>query len=180
MTKPKAAQTAPLSAEVADLLSAPLEARGYELVACQWLPRSSTVRLSIDHTLERALALGAEPTRCAITLADCKAVSQLANEALSALPALAANDDWQLEVSSPGIERPLVHARDYARFSGQPVRFKLKRDAVVRAAKGRLGAGPHDANLVAADAQGADMKLASGISHIAFDDIESAHLRPTF
>ncbi len=32
--------------------------------------------------------------------------------------------DWVLEVSSPGVDRPLVKAKDYARFAGARIRVR--------------------------------------------------------
>ncbi|HZU82051.1 MAG TPA: ribosome maturation factor RimP, partial [Polyangiaceae bacterium] len=47
---------------------------------------------------------------------------------------------YHLEVSSPGVERPLRSARDYVRFAGQPARLKL-REAIAgqRVLVGKLG-----------------------------------------
>ena len=54
-----------------------------------------------------------------VSLEDCKRVSRALEEYLDALPALPHN--YVLEVSSPGVERPLVRPRDYDRFRGHEV-----------------------------------------------------------
>ena len=54
-----------------------------------------------------------------ISLEECARVSRALEEYLDALPALARN--YVLEVSSPGVERPLVRRGDYDRFRGHEV-----------------------------------------------------------
>ena len=54
-----------------------------------------------------------------ISLEDCTRVSRALEEYLDALPGMAPN--YVLEVSSPGVERPLVRRRDFERFRGQEV-----------------------------------------------------------
>jgi ribosome maturation factor RimP len=43
-----------------------------------------------------------------------------------------------LEVSSPGVERPLIRERDFARFSGQEVRVRAKGKKTPRTLEGVL------------------------------------------
>jgi ribosome maturation factor RimP len=60
----------------------------------------------------------AEPGR-GITIAECASVSRALEAFLDTDPAV--GERYVLEVSSPGIERPLLRTRDYARFAGRPV-----------------------------------------------------------
>lgn len=88
-----------------------LEELGFELVALErgGGHRRPLLRLRIDRA-------GSEPGRSGVTVADCAAVSRAVGamlEETSEAPA-----DYILEVSSPGVERPLVRARDYRRFAG--------------------------------------------------------------
>lgn len=60
-----------------------------------------------------------------INIDDCEKISKAVDEYLDA------DDDifegnYLLEVSSPGVERPLFKPSDYARFAGSPVSVKLK------------------------------------------------------
>jgi ribosome maturation factor RimP len=57
-----------------------------------------------------------------ITLDECAKLSRALEEYLDALPTLPAT--YVLEVSSPGVERPLVRARDYERFVGHEVAIR--------------------------------------------------------
>ena len=60
----------------------------------------------------------AEPGR-GITIDECASVSRALEEFLDTDPAVA--ERYVLEVSSPGIERPLVRRRDYERFAGREI-----------------------------------------------------------
>jgi ribosome maturation factor RimP len=69
------------------------------------------LRVRIDHP-------GAEPGH-GITFGECAAVSRSLEEFLDADPAVA--ERYVLEVSSPGIERPLVRKGDFERFAGREI-----------------------------------------------------------
>ena len=56
---------------------------------------------------------------------------------------------FNLEVSSPGLDRPLVHARDFDRFAGRPVALKTKRAIEGRRRfKGTLGGSSDGAVII--------------------------------
>jgi ribosome maturation factor RimP len=76
----------------------------------------------------------------------------------------------RLEVSSPGLDRPLKRIEDYRRFVGRDatIRLKLPREGR-RRFEGRL-AGVEDGNVVV-EIEGERLLL-------AFDDIERARLMP--
>ena len=91
-----------------------VEPMGYELVGVEYFQRSarsSLLRVYIDH--ERG-----------ITLDDCTAVSHQLSGVLDVEDPLPGNYD--LEVSSPGLDRPLRRAADYERFAGQEISLMLK------------------------------------------------------
>lgn len=64
---------------------------------------------------------GSEPGR-GVSVDDCTKVSRALEAYLDERPDLSEN--YTLEVSSPGIERPLVRPRDYERFAGQEIAVK--------------------------------------------------------
>jgi ribosome maturation factor RimP len=64
------------------------------------------------------------PGRPSVSLDDCTAVSRALEPMLDAREGL--SDRYLLEVSSPGVERPLVRPRDWRRFAGQPVSVRGK------------------------------------------------------
>jgi ribosome maturation factor RimP len=107
-----------------------------------------------------------------ITVDDCARISRHLEEYLDALPTLPAT--YVLEVSSPGVERPLVRPRDFERFVGREVAI---RGYAPLAGRGRrlegelLGlAGGPDGALVR-------LRLEDGEEiEVARDEIARAHL----
>lgn len=57
-----------------------------------------------------------------VTLDDCVAVSQVLGPVLDAAEFI--SDHYVLEVSSPGIDRPVRKTEDFQRFTGEPVVLK--------------------------------------------------------
>ncbi len=97
-------------------LGARIEELGYEFVE---LERTGTrtrpiLRVRIDRP-------DSEPGQ-GVTLEDCARVTRELEPMLDARPDLGGR--YVLEVSSPGVERPLVRARDYERFAGREVVLK--------------------------------------------------------
>src|SRR5215467_7055411 len=60
-----------------------------------------------------------------ITLDDCAEISHSVSAILDVADPIAGA--YTLEISSPGIDRPLVRAQDYDRFSGFEARIELAR-----------------------------------------------------
>lgn len=100
-------------------LEARVEALGYELIELERAGSRTrpVLRLRID-------VPGGVPGR-GVTLDDCAQVSR------SLEPYLESREDvaerYVLEVSSPGVERPLVRRRDWDRFVGHGVALKGER-----------------------------------------------------
>jgi ribosome maturation factor RimP len=59
----------------------------------------------------------------AMTVADCTDVSRTVSALLDVADPIASS--YMLEVSSPGIDRPLVRREDYARFAGFEAKLEL-------------------------------------------------------
>lgn len=57
-----------------------------------------------------------------VTLDDCQAMSRALSKRLDEVDPI--EDSYSLEVSSPGIERPLTKPRDYVRFAGHTVQVR--------------------------------------------------------
>jgi ribosome maturation factor RimP len=57
-----------------------------------------------------------------VTVADCAVVSRALEPWLDGFEGL--SDRYVLEVSSPGVDRPLVRGRDFERFRGEQVAVK--------------------------------------------------------
>jgi ribosome maturation factor RimP len=102
-----------LEREVVREIEARIEAEGLDLVDVEWAGsrRRPLLRVRIDIP-------GAEPGQ-GVTVDDCARVSRLLESWLDAHPEVP--EHYVLEVSSPGVERPLVRRRDWVRFAGQRV-----------------------------------------------------------
>ncbi len=94
-----------------------LEGMGFEPVSLQrgGGRGRAALRLRIDR-----LSGGAEGE--GVTIDDCARVSRALGEWLEGRADVPA--DYELEVSSPGADRPLVRPRDYERFAGREARLR--------------------------------------------------------
>jgi len=91
---------------------------GYELVDFELSPRARLFRVYIDRL---PVELG-QPAAGGVTVEDCAAVSHH----LTRLFVVENIDYDRLEVSSPGLDRPLKKPADFVRFAGQDVQMKLR------------------------------------------------------
>lgn len=97
----------PVSADLFNLIETTVTGLGYELVEVERLPKG-IIRVTID-------------SEKGITLEDCEAVSNQLNPAMT----VEGIDFDRLEVSSPGVDRPLRRVADYRRFVGDVVHLEL-------------------------------------------------------
>ena len=102
--------------QLLDLIEATVVGLGYELVEFETSPRARLLRVFIDRPQ------GARAERSGISVEDCATVSSQ----LSRVFMVESVDYDRLEVSSPGLDRPLVKPADYRRFAGQDVQLKLR------------------------------------------------------
>jgi len=129
-----------------------LSGLGYELVDLE-SSRSGLLRVFIDSVK-------------GISVEDCARVSHHLSRAL----AVEGIEYERLEISSPGLDRPLKRIADYERFAGREASIKLKlpRDGR-RRFEGRL-AGVEDGQVV--------VEIDGVRQHFAFADIDRARLVP--
>jgi ribosome maturation factor RimP len=92
-----------------ELLESTLAGLGYELVDLERSIRGKLLRVFID-----------KPT--GVNVDDCVAISNH----LSRLLAVENIDYDRLEISSPGLDRPLRKTADFIRFSGESVKLRLR------------------------------------------------------
>ena len=89
---------------------------GYELV-----------RVAINGAEMKTVQIMAERAdRQDMTVDDCEKISHTASALLDVADPF--NGRWVLEVSSPGIDRPLVKLADYERFKGEEAKVELVND----------------------------------------------------
>ncbi len=139
------------------LIEPGVEALGFELVDVQLggSGRSRVLRVYID-------------VPGGVTVDDCAEVSEQLSAILDVEDPI--RERYRLEVSSPGLDRPLVRPKDFRRFSGETVKLRLRRPrAGQRNFRGRL-LGITDGNVV--------LDLGEETVDFGLEDIEKARLVP--
>lgn len=106
--------------EIAELLAPTVASLGLELLGAEYLPSpgGAMLRLYIDVPVGD----GDEPR--AVTIEDCEAVSREVSAQLDVEDPISSH--YTLEVSSPGIDRPLFGAVQFARFIGESAKVTLR------------------------------------------------------
>ncbi|HEY2968329.1 MAG TPA: ribosome maturation factor RimP [Casimicrobiaceae bacterium] len=138
-----------------ELLEGTLPAMGYELVDCEMHAGGGLVRVFID-----------KPG--GVDVEDC---AQVSNH-LTHLFAVENIDYGRLEVSSPGLDRPLKKEADFARFDGREAQLKLREPiGNARRLKGVLRGIDSGAGVVR-------LETADGTHAIPLANIDKARLIP--
>lgn len=149
--------------DIADLLAPTVQSLGLELLGVEYLPApgGATLRLYID-------VPESESGERAVGIEDCEAVSREVSGVLDVEDPVSGH--YTLEVSSPGVDRPLFDAPQFARFLGEQakVALKLPQDGR-RRLTGRIVAVEGDS--VTFDVDGAPVSVAVG-------NIDKARLVP--
>jgi ribosome maturation factor RimP len=92
---------------------------GYELADFEYINGGRMLRVFI----ERSHELHPGPGQAGVTVADCESVSRQLQRVFE-VEGIAYD---RLEVSSPGLDRKLKKAADFARFTGHQARVSLRR-----------------------------------------------------
>lgn len=140
-----------------ELLEQTVPAMGYDLVDVETSPKARLVRVFID----RPSGVNAD-----ISVDDCAKVSNHLTHLFNV-----ENIDYdRLEVSSPGLDRPLKKPADYERFAGSEVQVNLHElTDGARRWKGILR-GVEDGNVV--------LEATTGVRKIPFAAIDRCRLVP--
>jgi len=145
-----------LSQVIERIITPTVEGMGYELV-----------RLTVSGGQRKTLQVMAEPKDGRnMSLDDCSHLSRAISAVLDVEDPI--EGAYSLEVSSPGIDRPLVRAKDYERFAGFEAKLETRAPIDGRKRfKGRLKGldGAH----VKIDVEGAELAL-------PLEEIEKAKL----
>ena len=140
-----------------DLLAPVIGAMGYELLGIEHLPqgRHSIVRVYID-----------QPT--GVTLSDCEQVSDHITGILDVEDPI--RGSYDLEVSSPGLDRPLFTLEQFRRFLGSQAQVNLRSKLEGRRKiTGRIEAIENETVVMNTD---------DNVYHVPADQIEKAKLVP--
>ncbi|MEL0629979.1 ribosome maturation factor RimP [Psychromonas aquatilis] len=104
---------ASLEERLTEMLAPSVEDLGYELVGIEYIRagKHSMLRVYIDQ-------------EAGILVDDCAAVSRQVSAIMDVEDPI--TNEYTLEVSSPGLERPLFTAPQYAAFIGEEVKIQLR------------------------------------------------------
>ncbi|MCQ4162760.1 ribosome maturation factor RimP [Roseomonas sp. GC11] len=131
-----------LEARIAAAIQPTLTAMGYEIVRVQIQGKQTpTVQIMADRT-----------DGAPIGVADCESISHAAGAVLDVDDPF--TGEWNLEVSSPGIDRPLTRTKDWVRFAGHL--------ATVEMAIPFEGRRRYRGTILAADEETARLRLEDG------------------
>lgn len=110
--------------EIANLLAPTVESLGVELLGAEYLaaPGNAVLRLYIDVPADRAVDENGQPR--SVTIEDCEAVSREVSAQLDVEDPISGH--YTLEVSSPGLDRPLFTRAHFERFAGETVKVGLR------------------------------------------------------
>lgn len=126
-----------------ELLDPVAEAAGYEIVRLRLMGGEHARRLQIM----------AETPDGDMVVEDCARLSRAISEIMDAADPIAG--EYTLEVSSPGVDRPLTRLKDFSEYEGHEARLELDRMAEGRKRFRGILAGVEGEN-VAIDLEGED------------------------
>jgi ribosome maturation factor RimP len=145
-------------AEVAKRIEPEVKCLGYELVRVAMIGGTS------DPTLQ---VMAERPDTRQLTLADCETISRRLSDWLDANDPI--EGSFRLEVSSPGIDRPLTRLQDFTDWTGHEARVGL--------AEPRGGRKQFSGKLEGIDGNNVKLTDKSGAAHVLpFSEISSAKL----
>lgn len=147
------------------LLEPILERDGFELVEVEWQREGGTwvLRLYVD----RAGGIGID---------DCQAASRLVETILDVEDFI--EPAYSLEVSSPGVERPLRKPADFQRFAGQ--RAKVRAFAPLGSAPGQAPRKQWSGTLRGFADGAVEIEVDGKVHRIPVDRVAKAHLEYDF
>jgi len=143
-----------------DLVRGAVEVLGYELVGIEYLSQPKAghlLRIYIDS--EDGIGLG-----------DCEKVSHQVSGALEVEDPI--RGEYALEVSSPGLDRPLFEKAHFERFVGRVARIKL-----IAALNGRSN---YKGTIVAVDGDDVVLQVEGESVRLPLAQLSSARLVPQF
>jgi ribosome maturation factor RimP len=150
----------PIELRLMDLIEPTVAAMGYELVGVEYLGQGqhSRLRVFID-----------QPD--GISLDDCEQVSRQVSAVLDVEDPI--RGQYALEVSSPGLDRPLFKLEHFARFVGHQVKLRLR--------QARMGQRNFKGQIVAVIEGSIELALDDGdVIKLAYTDVDKANLVPEF
>ena len=144
------------------LIEPEVKALGFDLVRVAMIGGAS------DPTLQ---VMAERPDTRQLELGDCETISRRLSDILDALEAEGRDpieSGYRLEVSSPGIDRPLTRLKDYADWTGHEARLKFEEPID----------GARQVSGIIEELDGGTVRIATtkGLREIPFEAIASAKL----
>lgn len=148
-----------------DLIRPAVEGQGYELVELHWGRQlgGSVLRITIDR----------QPGQGRVSHSDCATVSREVSALLDVKDVLPGH--YNLEVSSPGLDRPLKRGADFARFIGERAKVRLQPSA----SRSNLGPPPAAGTPPRRNFTGTIQAVADEVVRLDADDIGPVELHTT-
>jgi ribosome maturation factor RimP len=115
-----------------------VEGQGYEFVDLQWSRGAGKNGAVLRITIDRPIGQGH------VSHSDCVRVSREVSALLDVHDVVPGR--YQLEVSSPGVDRPLKRPADFLRFIGQRAKVRMRPDAL-KSNLGPAAAPPPDSKV---------------------------------
>ncbi|MDG6773090.1 ribosome maturation factor RimP [Thiomicrorhabdus sp. ZW0627] len=144
-----------LEKKLEELLKPTIETMGFELWAVEYMPagRHSTLRVFVDK-------------ESGITVDDCADISRQLSAVLDVEDPI--TNAYMLEVSSPGLDRPLIKPEHFKRYEGKQVRLRTVSSVLGR----KKFTGP----MTRVTDEGIEVEVDGELFEIPFDMIDKANL----
>lgn len=150
---------ATIEQRLTEMLRDPVEALGFELWGIEFIRagKHSILRVYIDH-------------ENGIDVDNCADVSHQVSAVLDVEDPI--NTEYYLEVSSPGMDRPLFHPEQYGRYIGEQLKLRLR--LAVSGRRKMTGI------LEAAEEHDIRVNVDGETLSVRYDNIDKANLVPSF
>lgn len=145
---------------IIELVAGVVEPLGLELWGIELLPRQKSGQL---------LRVYIESGQ-GVDLSACEAVSRQLSAVLDVEDPIAG--EYTLEVSSPGMDRPLFNAQQFARYVGSEVRVKLH--------SGAVGRKNYRGSLLKIEENQLDLQVDNEKVTLSLDQVDTARVVPKF
>jgi len=152
------------ASQIVALLSPTVAALGVELWGAEYLPASGNALLRLYIDVDQASAAEGR----VVGIEECEAVSREVSAQLDVEDPISGH--YTLEVSSPGLDRPLFTAAQFARFGGEKAKLTFR---VPQAGRRRV-----QGKIVAVEGETISLDVEGETLTVEMDNIDKARLVP--
>ena len=155
-------------ATIEQLIEPVVSAQGFELV------RVKLMNTEAGRTLQ---VMAEDPETGQLVIEQCARLSRALSDVLD--DADPVEGEYNLEVSSPGVDRPLTRGKDYAQWAGHKVKVALREALDIASASAAGGRKKFQGRLLGLEGQAVKLRLEDGSGEevlLPLDAIHSAKL----